>query len=225
MSLSVRPTPNLNKGEDMIIIGGLYKNKYSGEGVVVDFFEDFEVYFTNVDTGEEASVEFPLFNSIHTYEGLYDPDTGCIREDHKEDFAKVGEVWKGRYVGEEFEICDVDEEYVYLTYKGGDSHKALKKYFKSDYIKVGSKGTKEGDLQQEEDSREFNHYYINVKDYEYIDIYRVTDSYGATSAEHHAVKKVLCGGKRGVKSRIKDLNEAIASLQRQIEMLQEDGEE
>lgn len=60
--------------------------------------------------------------------------------------------------------------------------------------------------------------------YNHIDIYRILTLYGITDhAIGHAVKKLLAAGQRGAKSRTQDLKEAIESIERQIEMDQEDA--
>ena len=57
-----------------------------------------------------------------------------------------------------------------------------------------------------------------------IDVYRVLDLFGVTRPGlQHAAKKVLCAGKRGHKSFEQDVREAIKSLQRELQMLKEDG--
>lgn len=71
-------------------------------------------------------------------------------------------------------------------------------------------------------AKEFNHYYRKCP-YDYIDVYRVLELFNITSpARQHAIKKLLVTGIRGGgKDEIKDLEEAIASLRRDIEMIQE----
>lgn len=54
-----------------------------------------------------------------------------------------------------------------------------------------------------------------------IDIYRVLKMWEVTDpAIQHAVKKLLCSGKRGAKQ---DLQEAVDSINRSIEMLEEES--
>ena len=43
------------------------------------------------------------------------------------------------------------------------------------------------------------------------------------SGLQHALKKVLVAGKRGAKDEIKDIEEAILTLQRKLEMIEEDN--
>lgn len=69
------------------------------------------------------------------------------------------------------------------------------------------------------------HYKKDVSHLDFIDIYRVIDLYEVTNpALQHAVKKVLCAGDRGAKGWAKDIQEAIDSLQRALDMAKEDGE-
>ena len=140
--------------------------------------------------------------------------------------VKKGQVWLDKW-GSEVVVESVDKHFVFYSFKydNGESDTA---YYTTANFEKHHDFLRNMELVTDApktDSREFNHYYINVSGYDYIDIYRVTDLYGCTSAEHHAIKKIACGGKRGAKDKIKDLREAIASLERQIEMLEEDSGE
>jgi len=71
----------------------------------------------------------------------------------------------------------------------------------------------------------YSHYKKDVSKYAIIDIYRVLRLYGVTDPSiSHAVKKLLCPGGRGGKSTRQDVQEAIDSLKRYLEMEDEDGE-
>jgi hypothetical protein len=68
----------------------------------------------------------------------------------------------------------------------------------------------------------FSHYYKKVPG-EYIDVYRVLQLFEVTDpCIQHAIKKLLVGGKRGVKDVQKDIKEAIVSLERWQEMREEE---
>lgn len=55
-----------------------------------------------------------------------------------------------------------------------------------------------------------------------VDVYDVLNAFGVTcSASQHAIKKLLMAGGRGGKSRLKDLQEAGVSVQRAVELEQE----
>ena len=71
-----------------------------------------------------------------------------------------------------------------------------------------------------------SHYHKDVSQYDTIDIYVICDLYVKDNSGciQHAVKKLLCCGERGVKDNVKDLQEAIDTIQRKIEMLQGQGE-
>lgn len=71
-------------------------------------------------------------------------------------------------------------------------------------------------------SSEFGHYYRDVRHLEKIDIYRFCELFGVTGPLEHALKKIACAGQRGAKDYYKDLNEAIKSINRAIEMREED---
>jgi hypothetical protein len=56
-----------------------------------------------------------------------------------------------------------------------------------------------------------------------IDIYRVLQLYNVTNpCQQHAAKKVLLAGGRGGKDYLKDIQEAIDTLERLKDMLKED---
>lgn len=64
-----------------------------------------------------------------------------------------------------------------------------------------------------------NCYTKDVSHLKVIDIYMILHMYEVCDhAVGHAVKKLLCAGKRGAKSRSQDIREAIASLERALEM-------
>lgn len=70
---------------------------------------------------------------------------------------------------------------------------------------------------------DFGHYFRDVSALEKIDIYRFLDLFGVTGSPHqHAIKKIACAGQRGAKDARKDLNEAMVSIKRALEMLDED---
>lgn len=71
-------------------------------------------------------------------------------------------------------------------------------------------------------SNEFGHYYRDVRHLDKIDIYRFCELYDITGPLEHALKKIACAGQRGAKDFYKDLNEAISSINRAIEMREED---
>ena len=67
------------------------------------------------------------------------------------------------------------------------------------------------------------HYFKDVTHLKTIDVYRVLDLFNVTNpCIQHAVKKLLCSGQRGVKDTRQDVQEAITSLVRCLEMQTED---
>lgn len=71
----------------------------------------------------------------------------------------------------------------------------------------------------------YNHYFKDVTGLKWLDIYRVCDLWEIKrSAVAHAIKKLLCAGNRGAKDYLKDLEEARDSINREIQMVQEDIE-
>ena len=69
-----------------------------------------------------------------------------------------------------------------------------------------------------------DHYFKDVSNLKYIDVYRVLLLFLVTDpCLLHAVKKLLCAGNRGVKDELKDVQEAITSLTRYLEIKTEDN--
>jgi len=72
--------------------------------------------------------------------------------------------------------------------------------------------------------KKFNHYFKDVSHLEVIDVYRVLSLFEvADPCLQHAIKKLLVAGKRGVKDSTKDIQEAIDSLERKLDMIEEDS--
>ena len=64
-----------------------------------------------------------------------------------------------------------------------------------------------------------SHYFKDVSNLKHIDVYRVLILFDVTDpCLQHAVKKLLCAGNRGVKDELKDVQEAISSLTRYLEI-------
>lgn len=66
-------------------------------------------------------------------------------------------------------------------------------------------------------------YARDVSKFQTLDIYRILALFEVTDpCLQHASKKVLCAGMRGAKSKEQDVREAIQSLERCIQMMEED---
>ena len=74
-------------------------------------------------------------------------------------------------------------------------------------------------------TKEHSHYYKKVPNgVQYIDVYRLLEMFQVNDpAIQHAVKKLLVAGNRGHKDLEKDVKEAIVSLNRWIEMRNEES--
>ena len=71
-----------------------------------------------------------------------------------------------------------------------------------------------------------DHYFKDVSRLKTIDVYRVLDLFGVTNpCIQHAIKKLLCAGNRGAKDKTQDVQEAISSLLRYLEMQTENENE
>lgn len=74
-------------------------------------------------------------------------------------------------------------------------------------------------------TKKHNHYFKGVTHLTEVDVYRVCGLFRVndhSGALHHAIKKLLCSGQRGVKDADKDVQEAIDTLNRYMEMKKED---
>lgn len=73
--------------------------------------------------------------------------------------------------------------------------------------------------------RKHNHYFKNVQHLNDLDVYRVLKLFNVTDpCIAHAVKKLLVAGGRGAGKDIRqDLREAIDSIDRALEMIEEDS--
>lgn len=74
-------------------------------------------------------------------------------------------------------------------------------------------------------SRKHNHYFKNVRHLNDLDVYRVLKLFNVTDpCIAHAVKKLLVAGGRGAGKDIRqDLREAADSVERCLEMIEEDS--
>lgn len=75
------------------------------------------------------------------------------------------------------------------------------------------------------EQRAHSHYFKDITHLDWLDIYRVCALYitnDPSGALAHAAKKILVAGGRGAKDIRKDIQEAIDTLQRKLEMLDED---
>lgn len=71
--------------------------------------------------------------------------------------------------------------------------------------------------------RKFPHYFRNVSHLKEIDVYRFIQLFNVDDpCLQHAIKKIVCAGERGAKDAEKDVREAIVSLERYLEMREED---
>lgn len=64
-----------------------------------------------------------------------------------------------------------------------------------------------------------NKYFREIKPGVWIDVYDVLAAFGVTNpADAHAIKKLLMPGQRGAKDAAQDRREAIASIERAIDL-------
>lgn len=68
----------------------------------------------------------------------------------------------------------------------------------------------------------YSHYHKPCP-YEYVDVYRVLELFGVTDpCLQHAIKKLLVAGDRGSKDIVKDVQEAVVTLTRWLQMREEE---
>lgn len=70
-------------------------------------------------------------------------------------------------------------------------------------------------------NRKHNHYFKDVSFLNEMDIYALCKAFGvkdSSGAKHHAIKKILCSGARGAKDEMQDIQEAIDTLTRLVEL-------
>lgn len=76
--------------------------------------------------------------------------------------------------------------------------------------------------------RRHSHYFRDVSKLTEVDVYRTCDLFrveDCSGAIQHAIKKLLLPGQRGAgKDRMKDIQEAIDTLNRKLEMMKEDAQ-
>jgi hypothetical protein len=81
------------------------------------------------------------------------------------------------------------------------------------------------ETQTQDSEKKHSHYFKDVSNFDYIDVYRVIDLF---KIEHpclqHAVKKLLVSGGRGHKDEDRDIQDVIDSCVRWQEMRKEDKE-
>ena len=77
------------------------------------------------------------------------------------------------------------------------------------------------------EARKHSHYFRSVKNLTEIDVYRICDMFRVddhSGAIQHALKKLLLPGQRGAgKDQRKDIQEAVDTLQRKLQMMDEDA--
>ena len=73
----------------------------------------------------------------------------------------------------------------------------------------------------EKNSIKYPHYFKDVEALKEVDVYQVCKLFNVQDESgclHHAIKKLLVSGNRGYKDKIKDIQEAIDTLNRYLEI-------
>lgn len=127
------------------------------------------------------------------------------------------EVGKNYYNGRG-EVISITSRHYNETYP---FHDGKGNSYKEDGTHVSWRGS--SDLVKEVKLEKHSHYKKDVLHLTTLDIYRVLELFEVRShAVGHAVKKLLMAGNRGAKDYEQDIQEAIDSLNRELQMKQED---
>ena len=70
-----------------------------------------------------------------------------------------------------------------------------------------------------DNKEQYPHYFMPTNSKEYIDIYDILEHFKVSHRIGHAIKKLLCAGRRGEKTAKKDYQESISSIQSEIEKI------
>lgn len=115
-------------------------------------------------------------------------------------------------------IINPDTEHATLVCACGDGDNYYFKLGEVDLYSVVNR------VEEATEEKKHSHYYKDVSHLEFIDVYRVIDLFEVSNpCIQHAIKKLLVsGGRGGGKDTTKDWQEAIDSVNRAIEMKEED---
>jgi hypothetical protein len=104
--------------------------------------------------------------------------------------------------------------------------------YKAPEPRVGTERTRRNEqVEQVEQSEQVSanvkhrHYFRDISKLTELDVYRICDLYvdDRSGATQHAIKKLLLPGQRGAKDRAKDIQEAVDTLNRKLQMIKEDA--
>jgi flagellar hook-basal body complex protein FliE len=115
--------------------------------------------------------------------------------------------------------CDINNNFTkayYLAFKAGATEFAKSLNSAVDNVVKTYKESQE--------LKKHNHYFKDVSHLNHIDVYRVLELFNVTDpCVQHAVKKLLVSGGRGAGKDFKqDIQEAVDSLNRKLQMIEED---
>ena len=132
--------------------------------------------------------------------------------------AKNVSEWGGTYGYKHIFLEDGEADY--NSYPGGLCQTFTQSEWQSarDELENPFSSPEEEDVWKQMSEKELSKYHVLING-KLTDVYDILVAYGVTNpADAHAIKKMLCPGQRGAKDGIQDRREAIASLQRAIEL-------
>lgn len=140
--------------------------------------------------------------------------------------AKKEDHWELQSIYSVKHIISPDTEHATLVCTCGDGDSYYFKLSEVDLYSVVNRVEEDSFAirEQQTEEKKHSHYYKDVSHLEFIDVYRVIDLFEVSNpCIQHAIKKLLVsGGRGGGKDTTKDWQEAIDSVNRAIEMKEED---
>ena len=134
--------------------------------------------------------------------------------------VRIGQTWKIKSGNEHIRVKSFsDEGEAFVHGSGGDGYISTCEIL-DDYELVGTDTLEQG---RKDDSAKpkHSHYHKDVSQYDTIDIYavcKIFDVQDTSGCLQHAIKKLLVTGRRGHKDRQTDIQNAIDTLNRLLEL-------
>lgn len=118
-------------------------------------------------------------------------------------------------------VDGLDEEDEYSEYEFGDVEDDEEEYCFSKELDKILNGAFVTETKTEGSERKHSHYFKDVRNLDYVDIYQVCKLFEVDDPSHctqHSIKKLLMSGKRGAKDKMKDIIEARDTLNRYLQI-------
>ena len=216
---------------------GLWQSKFDGKYIKVRSAGLTVVRYS--DEGSSSVYDMGVSQLLSNYQ---------LREADSDEDIEVGSVWFDSNNRERIKVTSVQGEHVFYQIAaivGGAIFSMTRDVFNANCVSLDKEreyidgylsslkpeiradieldsALKVAKQKRLEQKPKHSHYHKDVSDLDTIDIYAICDLYvdDKSGCIQHAVKKLLCCGKRGAKNELKDLQEAIDTIQRKIEIEQ-----